>query len=77
MPWTANPGVTVASILVSVLGSYATLLILGRRTSNRGFANGLLLVLSAGAFTVVAVWSMHFVRPPASRHTWWGGLPSP
>lgn len=63
MPWTANPGVTVASILVSVLGSYATLLILGRRTSNRGFGNGLLLVLGAGAFTVVAVWSMHFVGP--------------
>lgn len=55
------PGVIVASILVSVLGSYATLLVLGRRTSARGLRNLALLLLAAVCFSAVAVWGMHFV----------------
>ncbi|BEJ12564.1 hypothetical protein CspHIS471_0210240 [Cutaneotrichosporon sp. HIS471] len=55
------PGVIVASILVSILGSYATLLVLGRRTSPRGVRNLALLLLAAVCFAAVAVWGMHFV----------------
>ncbi|GMK59234.1 hypothetical protein CspeluHIS016_0702490 [Cutaneotrichosporon spelunceum] len=55
------PGVIVASILVSILGSYATLLVLGRRTSPRGVRNLFLLLLAAVCFAAVAVWGMHFV----------------
>lgn len=62
IPWTANPGVIVASILVSILGSYATLMLLGRRTSVKGLKNFVWLVLAAMTFSVVGIWSMHFVR---------------
>ncbi|ORX38480.1 hypothetical protein BD324DRAFT_649847 [Kockovaella imperatae] len=55
------PGILVLSIIVSVLGSYATLLVLGRRTSSRGWRNHLFLGLAAVCFAAVAVWGMHFV----------------
>lgn len=55
------PGILVLSIVVSVLGSYATLLLLGRRTSSRGWRNNTLLVVAAICFSAVAVWGMHFV----------------
>lgn len=55
------PGILVLSIVVSVLGSYATLLLLGRRTSSRGWRNHLLLGFAAVCFSAVAVWGMHFV----------------
>ena len=55
------PGILVLSIIVSILGSYATLLLLGRRTSSRGWRNHLLLIFAAICFAAVAVWGMHFV----------------
>lgn len=61
VPIRPEPGVLVASIFVSILGSYATLLVLGRRTSPRGFRNLILLLLAAVCFSAVAVWGMHFV----------------
>lgn len=61
VPIRPEAGVLVASILVSILGSYATLLVLGRRTSPRGFRNLILLLLAAVCFSAVAVWGMHFV----------------
>jgi NO-binding membrane sensor protein with MHYT domain len=51
----------VISVLVSVLGSYATLLLLGRRSSSRGWRNHLLLGVAGLCFASVAVWGMHFV----------------
>jgi NO-binding membrane sensor protein with MHYT domain len=56
-----QPGFLVLSIIVSILGSYATLLLLGRRTSNRGLRNFGFLAVSAICFAAVAVWGMHFV----------------
>lgn len=89
VPIHLQPGVLVASILVSVLGSYATLLVLGRRTSARGFRNLSLLLLAAVCFAAVAVWGMHFVSmisirlrptPDYTNKTWYlivsGGGPS-
>jgi NO-binding membrane sensor protein with MHYT domain len=61
VPIRPQVGVLIASILVSILGSYATLLVLGRRTSPRGFRNMTLLLLAALCFAAVAVWGMHFV----------------
>ena len=46
---------------MSILGSYATLLLLGKRTSSRGWRNHTLLVAAAICFSAVAVWGMHFV----------------
>jgi len=57
----ANPGVVVASIIVSLLGSYATLTLLGRRTGSHGWRNHFILGLSVICFATVAVWGMHFV----------------
>lgn len=57
----ANPGVVVASIIVSLLGSYATLTLLGRRTGSHGWRNHVILGLSVVCFATVAVWGMHFV----------------
>lgn len=61
VPLNPQAGILIASILVSILGSYATLLLLGRRTSSRGIRNTALLVLAAICFAAVAVWGMHFV----------------
>lgn len=61
VPIRTQPGVLVASIIVSILGSYATLIVLGRRTSSRGWRNHLLLLLAAIVFAACAIWGMHFV----------------
>ena len=61
VPLKPNPGLLVLSIVVSILGSYATLLLLGRRTSSRGWRNHSLLIVAAICFSAVAVWGMHFV----------------
>ncbi|KAK8854768.1 hypothetical protein IAR55_003507 [Kwoniella newhampshirensis] len=61
IPLRPQPGVLVASIIVSILGSYATLLVLGRRTSSRGWRNHGLLGLAALVFAACAIWGMHFV----------------
>ncbi|WRT68429.1 uncharacterized protein IL334_005405 [Kwoniella shivajii] len=60
IPLRPQPGVLVASIIVSILGSYATLLVLGRRTSSRGWRNHGLLLLAAVVFAACAIWGMHF-----------------
>jgi NO-binding membrane sensor protein with MHYT domain len=56
----------VASILVSLLGSYATLTLLGRRTGSHGWRNHAILGLSVVCFATVAVWGMHFVSTKAA-----------
>ncbi|OCF39031.1 hypothetical protein I317_07168 [Kwoniella heveanensis CBS 569] len=61
IPLRPQPGVLVASIIVSILGSYATLLVLGRRTSSRGWRNHGLLFIAAIVFAACAIWGMHFV----------------
>jgi NO-binding membrane sensor protein with MHYT domain len=61
IPISPLPGILVLSIIVSILGSYATLLLLGRRTSARGLRNHFFLGLAATCFAAVAVWGMHFV----------------
>lgn len=76
IPLYPQPGILVLSIIVSILGSYATLLLLGRRTSNRGVRNFGFLIISAICFSAVAVWGMHFVsmisvRLEASPDTTW------
>jgi NO-binding membrane sensor protein with MHYT domain len=78
IPIRPQTGVLIASICVSILGSYATLLVLGRRTSPRGFRNLTLLLLAALCFSAVAVWGMHFVsmisitlQPTPNHHPIW------
>ncbi|KAN0064489.1 hypothetical protein ACQY0O_002115 [Thecaphora frezii] len=61
IPQRYNPGIVVASIAVAVLGSYATLLVLGKRTSNKGIRNILLLSLAATTMASVGIWGMHFI----------------
>jgi len=67
IPLRPQPGILVLSIIVSILGSYATLLCLGRRTSSRGWRNHILLFASALCFAAVAVWGMHFVSMVSTR----------
>jgi len=67
IPLRPQPGILVLSIVVSILGSYATLLCLGRRTSSRGWRNHILLFASALCFAAVAVWGMHFVSMVSTR----------
>ena len=57
----------VISILVSIFGSYATVLLLGRRTASRGWRNHVILALSAICFAAVAIWGMHFVSMVSVR----------
>ncbi|SPO26093.1 uncharacterized protein UTRI_02367 [Ustilago trichophora] len=61
IPQRFNPGIVVASIAVSALGSYSTLLVLGKRTSNKGKKNILLLSLAATTMAAVGIWGMHFI----------------
>ncbi|PWY99903.1 hypothetical protein BCV70DRAFT_217616 [Testicularia cyperi] len=61
IPQRFNPGIVVASIAVAALGSYATLLVLGKRTSNKGTKNILLLSLAATTMASVGIWGMHFI----------------
>ena len=58
IPQTFNPGIIVASIAVAVLGSYSTLLLLGKRTSNKGARNISLLALAATTMASVGIWGM-------------------
>lgn len=56
IPQRFNPGIIVASIAVAILGAYSTLLLLGRRTSNKGVRNIFLLVLAATTMSFVGIW---------------------
>ena len=56
VPQRYNAGVVFASIAVSVLGCYTTLLLLGRRTSKGGVRDFLLLVMSASTMSGVGIW---------------------
>lgn len=61
IPQRFNPGIVVASIAVSALGSYSTLLLLGKRTSNKGKKNIFLLSFAATTMAAVGIWGMHFI----------------
>jgi NO-binding membrane sensor protein with MHYT domain len=61
IPQRLNAGIICASILVSILGSYASLFLLGKRTSNSGTRNIVLLILAATTMAFVGLWSMHFI----------------
>ena len=61
IPQRFNPGIVVASVAVAALGSYSTLLVLGKRTSNKGLKNILLLSLAATTMASVGIWGMHFI----------------
>lgn len=61
IPQRLNPIAIVASILVSILGSYATLMVLGKRTSHAGLRNAMLLVWAAFNMACVGIWGMHFI----------------
>ncbi|ODN78712.1 hypothetical protein L202_04283 [Cryptococcus amylolentus CBS 6039] len=67
IPIHPQPGALVASVIVSILGSYATLLVLGRRTGSRGWRNHIFLFLAAVVFSSTAVWSMHFLSMTTIR----------
>ena len=56
VPQRYNAGVVFASIAVSVLGCYTTLLLLGRRTSKGGIRDFLLLIMSASTMSGVGIW---------------------
>lgn len=58
VPQRYNPGIIIASVAVSVLGAYSTLLLLGKRTSNNGARNVALLILAAGTMAAVGIWGM-------------------
>jgi NO-binding membrane sensor protein with MHYT domain len=61
IPQRYNPAIVVASVLVSLLGSYSTLIVLGKRTSNSGARNAALLVWAAMTMSCVGIWGMHFI----------------
>lgn len=61
VPQRYSAAVIVASIAVAILGSYATLFVLGKRTSNSGLRNILLLVLAATTMSFVGIWGTHFI----------------
>lgn len=61
IPQRFNAGIIVASMAVAALGAYSTLLLLGKRTSNRGNRNIALLVLAALTMSAVGIWGMHFI----------------
>lgn len=61
IPQRYNAAIVVASLLVAVLGAYSTLIVLGKRTSNAGVRNALLLVWAAMTMSCVGIWGMHFI----------------
>ncbi|CAO1623374.1 unnamed protein product [Sympodiomycopsis kandeliae] len=61
IPQRFNPGIVVASVLVAFLGAWSTLLLLGKRTSNRGARNIILLLMAALVQSAIGIWSMHFI----------------
>lgn len=56
-----SAGYVVLSFIVATIGSFCTLELLLRRTSNRGRSNVVLLVLAGFSFGAVATFSMHFI----------------
>lgn len=56
VPQLFNPGIVVASVVVSILGAYTTLLLLGRRTATNGWRNWFLLGLAATTMAGVGIW---------------------
>lgn len=56
-----SAGYVVLSFIVATIGSFCTLELLLRRTSNRGRSNVALLVLAGFSFGAVATFSMHFI----------------
>ncbi|KAL9940996.1 hypothetical protein V8E36_000484 [Tilletia maclaganii] len=61
IPQRFNPGIVLASVAVATLGAYSTLLLLSKRTSNKGARNVVLLVLAAATMSSVGIWGMHFI----------------
>ncbi|PWN46283.1 hypothetical protein IE81DRAFT_2818 [Ceraceosorus guamensis] len=61
VPQRLVPVIIVASVAVSVLGSYATLLLLGKRTGNKGIRNVAFLLMAAVTMSSVGIWGMHFI----------------
>ncbi|KAE8259329.1 hypothetical protein A4X13_0g1097 [Tilletia indica] len=75
VPQRFNPGIILASVAVATLGAYSTLLLLSKRTSNKGARNVVLLVLAAATMSSVGIWGMHFIGMymrlrPAPGVTW-------
>ena len=56
IPVSYNAGLIAASIVVSLLGSYTTLVLLGRRTSNVGWRNIAYLITAALTMSSVGIW---------------------
>jgi NO-binding membrane sensor protein with MHYT domain len=67
VPLEANAGVIVASVIVSILGSYATLLLLGRRSGDQNIRSHLFMALGAICFATIGIWGMHFISFQAFR----------
>jgi NO-binding membrane sensor protein with MHYT domain len=61
IPQRFDAGIIVASIVVAIMGAYASLYLLGRRTSNSGKRNIVLLISAATTMAFVGIWSMHFI----------------
>ncbi|CAD6893115.1 unnamed protein product [Tilletia controversa] len=61
VPQRFNPGIILASVAVATLGANSTLLLLSKRTSNKGARNVVLLVLAAATMSSVGIWGMHFI----------------
>jgi NO-binding membrane sensor protein with MHYT domain len=61
VPQRYSAGIVVASIITSILGSYVTLFVLGKRTGNSGTRNIFLLLLGAATMSFVGIWGMHFI----------------
>ncbi|CAO1624124.1 unnamed protein product [Parajaminaea phylloscopi] len=80
LPSKYNAGLIVVSLIVAYLGAYTALLILGKRTSNRGGRNIGLLVLAAVVEASVGIWSLHIMATyslslaPAEGIEWRIGL---
>lgn len=56
VPQRFHAAIVFASVAVSALGSYTTLLLLGRRTSNHGLKNFVLLIMAATTMASVGIW---------------------
>ncbi|KAI0385317.1 FAD dependent oxidoreductase-domain-containing protein [Hypomontagnella monticulosa] len=61
VPRSFQPGLVVASYLVSYVGCVLTLELLNRRTSRSGMLNHSLLMSAAVSMGGIAIWCMHFV----------------
>lgn len=68
IPLRLHPGIVVASVLLSVFGSYACLYLLSRRTGSYGARNIALLLLAASTMAFVAISSAHYIGMYAVLH---------